>query len=158
MLACFPFAALRRGAFGASFAAAGFFAARLCAGFSSGKVTAGPCFAASTKNTEKRRMPSMKRSDFAARAASSRWPAMSLKNFSHLPVVTAETAYYLKSYAVLCLLGILWATPLVRNAAAKLEQHRSVLLLEPLVLMALLLVCTAYLVDGSFSPFLYFRF
>ena len=81
-----------------------------------------------------------------------------LFGLSGLPVVTAETAYYLKSYAVLCLLGILGATPLVRNAAAKLEQHRSVLLLEPLVLMALLLVCTAYLVDGSFSPFLYFRF
>ena len=26
------------------------------------------------------------------------------------------------------------------------------------VLLALLLVCTAYLVDGSFNPFLYFRF
>ena len=27
-----------------------------------------------------------------------------------------------------------------------------------LPLIALLLVCSAYLVDGSFSPFLYFRF
>ena len=27
-----------------------------------------------------------------------------------------------------------------------------------LVLILLLLVCTGYLVDGSFSPFLYFRF
>jgi len=26
------------------------------------------------------------------------------------------------------------------------------------VLLILLLVCTGYLVDGSFSPFLYFRF
>ena len=26
------------------------------------------------------------------------------------------------------------------------------------LLLALLLVCTAYLVDGSFNPFLYFRF
>ena len=32
------------------------------------------------------------------------------------------------------------------------------LLLTGLVLLALLLLCTAYLVDGSFSPFLYFRF
>ena len=30
--------------------------------------------------------------------------------------------------------------------------------LEMLVLILLLLVSTAYLVDGSFSPFLYFRF
>ena len=27
-----------------------------------------------------------------------------------------------------------------------------------LLLIALLLICTGYLVDGSFSPFLYFRF
>jgi alginate O-acetyltransferase complex protein AlgI len=31
-------------------------------------------------------------------------------------------------------------------------------LLEPLVLAGLLLLVTAYLVDGSFNPFLYFRF
>jgi hypothetical protein len=30
--------------------------------------------------------------------------------------------------------------------------------LEPIVLLILLLVCTGYLVDGAFSPFLYFRF
>ena len=29
---------------------------------------------------------------------------------------------------------------------------------EPLALSALLLICTAFLVDGSFNPFLYFRF
>ena len=41
---------------------------------------------------------------------------------------------------------------------ARMEGSKMVQLLEPLVLMALLLVCSAYLVDGSFSPFLYFRF
>ena len=30
--------------------------------------------------------------------------------------------------------------------------------LRPAALFALLAVCTAYLVDGSFNPFLYFRF
>ena len=29
---------------------------------------------------------------------------------------------------------------------------------EPVVLLGLLTVVTAYLVDGSFNPFLYFRF
>ncbi|MFR7893774.1 MAG: hypothetical protein ACLU38_06525 [Dysosmobacter sp.] len=41
-----------------------------------------------------------------------------------------------------------------RMAPAK----RSCPLLEPVVLLALLTVVTAYLVDGSFNPFLYFRF
>ena len=30
--------------------------------------------------------------------------------------------------------------------------------LEPVVLFVLLVLCSAYLVDGSFNPFLYFRF
>ena len=30
--------------------------------------------------------------------------------------------------------------------------------LEPVIVLAILVVCTAYLVDGSFNPFLYFRF
>jgi hypothetical protein len=31
-------------------------------------------------------------------------------------------------------------------------------MLELLAMVVLLLICTGYLVDGSFSPFLYFRF
>lgn len=81
-----------------------------------------------------------------------------LFGFSGLPAVTAETVYYLKSYAILFLLGILGTTPVVRNAANRLGATKWGQLLEPVVLIALLLVCTAYLVDGSFSPFLYFRF
>ena len=65
---------------------------------------------------------------------------------------------YLKSYALLFLLGILGATPLVRNLGTKIQQHAVVQLLEPIALIGLLLISTAYLVDGSFSPFLYFRF
>ena len=30
--------------------------------------------------------------------------------------------------------------------------------LEPMGLVGLLAVCTAFLIDGSFNPFLYFRF
>ena len=82
----------------------------------------------------------------------------SLFGFAGLPGVTAQTLYYLKSYAVLFILGFVGATPLVKNAANRLGQTKAGAVLEVLVLMGLLLVCTAYLVDGSFSPFLYFRF
>ena len=56
--------------------------------------------------------------------------------------------------------GVWGAIPLVRNLAARFEEKypRACALAEPLVLLALLLLCTAYLVDGSFNPFLYFRF
>ena len=75
-----------------------------------------------------------------------------------VPLVTPETLYYLRSYGLLFILALVGATPLVRNTARKIENHPVVAALEPVVLVALLLVCTGYLVDGSFSPFLYFRF
>ena len=75
-----------------------------------------------------------------------------------LPVGTAATWYYLRSYAPLFAVGIIGATPLVRNLCRKVEDKPVIAVLEPVVLILLLLVCTGYLVDGSFSPFLYFRF
>ena len=73
-----------------------------------------------------------------------------------------ESLYYLRSYAVVLLLAVLGATPLPKRLLARLRKDRvcGVLLdvLEPIVLVALLALCTAYLIDGSFNPFLYFRF
>ena len=78
--------------------------------------------------------------------------------FAGVPLVTKETLYYLGSYGVLFVLGFIGATPVVRDTANRLYKHKVVAILEPIVLIALLLICTGYLVDGSFSPFLYFRF
>ena len=75
-----------------------------------------------------------------------------------VPLVTAESVYYLKSYGLLFVLGFVGATHLVRDTAMKIANTKIGAVLEPAVLIVLLLVCTGYLVDGSFSPFLYFRF
>ncbi len=79
-----------------------------------------------------------------------------------LPLVNHVTLYYLRSYAVLFVFGIVGATPLVKNAANRFlgsdRTEKIAAIIEPVVLMGLLLICTAYLVDGSFNPFLYFRF
>ena len=76
--------------------------------------------------------------------------------------ISTEFAYYLKSFGVVLLLGIVGATPLLKNKVIKITQtskgERVINFLEPIVLVVLLLVITAYLVDGSFNPFLYFRF
>jgi len=74
-----------------------------------------------------------------------------------VPLVTGEGVYYLRSYAGIFLAGIIGATPAVKTLAGRIPE-RIAAVLEPLVLMVLLLVCTGYLVDGSFNPFLYFRF
>ena len=81
-----------------------------------------------------------------------------LFGFGGIPVVSVGTLYYLKSYGLLFVLGFVGATPLVRDAANKIAQRKPAVVLEWIVLIALFLVCSAYLVDGSFSPFLYFRF
>ena len=82
--------------------------------------------------------------------------------FGKLPLFSAEAVYYLRSYGVVLLLAVLGATPLPKRAIAALSGNRVLSrgwnVLEPLLLTALLLVVTAYLVDGSFNPFLYFRF
>ncbi len=81
-----------------------------------------------------------------------------LFGFGGLPLVTAETLYYLRSYAVLFAVACFGATPLPKMAAKWTENTWFGRVLEPIFLVGLLLISTAYLVDGSFSPFLYFRF
>ena len=81
-----------------------------------------------------------------------------LFGFGNLPAVTAETLYYLRSYAVLFAVGFVGATPIVKNTALRMGKTKVGAVLEVVLLIGILLVSTAYLVDGSFSPFLYFRF
>ncbi len=79
-----------------------------------------------------------------------------------VPIANAETWYYLRSYAVLLIAAVVGATPLVRNLATKLstgEKTRKVMrFVEPVVLVVLIVVVSAFLVDSSSNPFLYFRF
>lgn len=82
-----------------------------------------------------------------------------------LPLVSAEAVYYLKSYGVIFILAIVGATPMAKNAWAWLEAKtpagfagRCLIIVEFIGLLVLLIAATAFLVDGSFNPFLYFRF
>ena len=79
-----------------------------------------------------------------------------------LPLSSTQAVYYLKSYGPLLVLGILCATPLPKMIVAKLRKSKGAAtaldVLEPLFVLIPLLLGTAFLVDGSFNPFLYFRF
>ena len=77
--------------------------------------------------------------------------------FGVYPLLNRESVYYLRSYAVVFIVSIVGATPLVKTVASRIPK-KAAAVLEPMALIALLLTCTAYLVDGSFNPFLYFRF
>ena len=80
----------------------------------------------------------------------------------HIPLTNAETIYYVKSYAVVLMISTIAATPLASTLFQKVRCGKFgdsiVNLIEPAVHIALLLLITGFLVDGSFNPFLYFRF
>ena len=79
-----------------------------------------------------------------------------------LPAVSAEFFYYAKSYGITLLVAAVGATPLVKNTVLKIKSTEKggkvIAVLRPIAVAVLLTVTTAYLVDGSFNPFLYFRF
>ena len=74
-----------------------------------------------------------------------------------LPAVNAAARYYLRSYGVLLLLALAGATPWPKRLAGRLPEQ-AMAVLQPVFVLAVLVLVTACLVDGSFNPFLYFRF
>lgn len=72
------------------------------------------------------------------------------------------TIYYLKSYLIVLIIAIFGSTPLLKNIVEKLRKNKTINnlinVLEPIFLIILLLLVTAYLIDSSYNPFLYFRF
>ena len=74
----------------------------------------------------------------------------------------AMTMYYLKSRGVLMIIAALASTPLAGYVSNKLQKelmfHTTRDMLETFVLLVLFLMSIAFLVSGSYNPFLYFRF
>ena len=81
---------------------------------------------------------------------------------SGIPHSGIETMYYLKSYGVMIIAGAVLSTPVIKNLLKKLDSTKtgSVLIsvMRPIFYVAVLITVTGYLADGSFNPFLYFRF
>ena len=83
-----------------------------------------------------------------------------------VPFITAETVYFVRKYLILICMALVGATPVVAGAfgwlAEKLLQKKETTWLwhvgETIVLLGLLVLVIGFLVDGSFNPFLYFRF
>ena len=75
-------------------------------------------------------------------------------------MVSMEFNYYFKSFAVILVIAAIGATPIVSNVAKKIEKHigNKTIYIEFICLIGIILLSTASLVDGSFNPFLYFRF
>ncbi len=73
-------------------------------------------------------------------------------------LVSPESLYYVKSYGIVLVFAMIGSTPILKNIANKENWHRVRNIVEPVVLCGIFLLCTSYIIDGSFNPFLYFRF
>ena len=82
--------------------------------------------------------------------------------FASVPLYTSESVYYLNSYKVILIIAVVGSTPLLKNLITRAKENprlgTAVKTLYPIFTASLLIITTAYLVDSSFNPFLYFRF
>lgn len=80
----------------------------------------------------------------------------------NIPLLNMETIYYVKSYFIVLIIAAIGATPLVsgliKKAINNKKYEKIINVIEPIIHAILLLFVTGYLIDGSFNPFLYFRF
>ena len=85
----------------------------------------------------------------------------SIFGFNNLPFSNFSTIYYLRSYLVVLICSFICATPAI-NLLKKIFNNKSLKpigsILEVSCSMLLLIIITAFLIDASFNPFLYFRF
>lgn len=83
-------------------------------------------------------------------------------NFRGLDLYNDFSIYYLKSYTVLLIVSMIGATPILKNIIQKINKNvtgkKVIFTINSILNIVLLVVVTAYLIDGSFNPFLYFRF
>ena len=77
-------------------------------------------------------------------------------------IIGADMAYCLHSYLVPLIIAAIGCTPVPSRIAARIAKGKNgkavMTVLEPLGVGAVIFTVTAYLVDGSFNPFIYFRF
>ena len=86
---------------------------------------------------------------------------INLKNMfliNNIKIINLETIYYIRNYIVILIIAIIASTPLLKLIVNKIKYKTILDILEVIILFILLIVVTAFLVDSSFNPFLYFRF
>ena len=84
-----------------------------------------------------------------------------LKNMffiNKIDFINTETIYHFRNYIIILIVGVVASTPLIKNLFNKLKNSKLIISLEIIYYFGLLLIITAFLIDSSFNPFLYFRF
>ncbi len=72
--------------------------------------------------------------------------------------IDGKTIYYLLSFGPVLLTAAIGSTALPARICRHIERHPGLKTAVPVGCILLLVLCTAYLVDSTYNPFLYFRF
>lgn len=82
--------------------------------------------------------------------------------FNNLSFSNLETVYYLKNYIGVIIIAIIASIPWLQIIKKKISNsvlYKKILpIIESICYILLFIITTAYIVDESFNPFLYFRF
>ena len=86
----------------------------------------------------------------------------SMFDLNGINLLNNEALYYLNDYIVIIIIGIICSIPIIKfikkkNTTSTIKQNIGGVL-ESIGYIAIVILCTASLVNNSFNPFLYFRF
>ncbi|MBR3349594.1 MAG: hypothetical protein IKG55_05925, partial [Solobacterium sp.] len=79
-------------------------------------------------------------------------PAGSVPGF-----INKEALFFLRNNLVLLIIAAIACTPIAKSGLNPFKRQKFSYLIPAAVLCALI-ICTAFIVDASYNPFLYFRF
>ncbi|GKX32137.1 alginate O-acetylation protein [Vallitalea longa] len=82
--------------------------------------------------------------------------------FNDVPLINNQFMYYLYTNLILLIVLVVLSTPIIKKwYQTKVSNNKSTKIQEaimPIALFLILFISTAYLVDSTYNPFLYFRF
>ena len=81
---------------------------------------------------------------------------LTVRNLFIGTLINDNTIFIIKDYGFIFIISMLFSTPIFKNIYIKIKENKIIIFLEPVFIILTLLLCTAYLVNGSFNPFLYF--
>lgn len=81
-----------------------------------------------------------------------------LFGINNISLISKESIYYFKSYFIIIIISIIGSTPILKSIISTKKSNKIINCIEPVALLLILIISTSYIIDSSFSPFLYFRF
>ena len=81
-----------------------------------------------------------------------------LFGIGNIALISNEAIYYFRSFIIVLIAAIIGSTPIPKKIVSSKRIEKIINILEPIFLIFILMLSTSYIIDGSYNPFLYFRF